>query len=143
MPKDWRKTSVTPGLKKGKEEDLGNCRPIRLTFLPGKVMEQLVLGAFSKCVEEERLITSCECGLSKGKSCLINLIAFSDGTACWIDEGKAVDVIYLNFSRAFDTVSHGILTAKLKKCRLNDWVVRWIVNWLKYRAQRVVVCGAV
>ena len=44
-------------------------------------------------------------------------------------------------SAVFDTVSHSILAAKLRKCGLDDQVVRWIVNWLKGRSQRVVVNG--
>ncbi|PKU34197.1 rna-directed dna polymerase from mobile element jockey-like [Limosa lapponica baueri] len=50
-PEDWRKASVTPVLKKGKKEDPGNYRPVTLTSIPGKVMEQLILDVISKHVE--------------------------------------------------------------------------------------------
>ncbi|GAB0209158.1 mitochondrial enolase superfamily member 1 [Grus japonensis] len=79
---------------------------------------------------------------TKGKSCLTNLIAFYDGTTGWLDEGRAVDVVCLDFSKAFDTVSHNILIGKLRKCGLNEWTVRWVENWLNGRAQRVVISGA-
>ena len=69
------------------------------------------------------------------------MIAFYEDIAGGIDDGKAVDVVYLDFSKAFDTVSHIILTAKLRKCGLDDQVVRWTVNWLKERSQRVAVNG--
>ncbi|PKU35008.1 rna-directed dna polymerase from mobile element jockey-like [Limosa lapponica baueri] len=77
----------------------------------------------------------------EGKSCLTNLIAFYDGMTGWIDEGRAVDVVYLDFSKAFDMVSHSILIAKLTKCGLEEWTVRWIENWLRDRGQRVVIGG--
>ncbi len=48
MPEDWRIANVTPVFKKGKKEDPGNYRPVSLTSIPGKVMEQLVLDAISK-----------------------------------------------------------------------------------------------
>ena len=60
----------------------------------------------------------------------------------WVDEGRAVDVVYLNFSKAFDTVSHNILRGKLRKCGLDEWSVRWMENWLNGRAQRAVIGGA-
>jgi len=50
-----------------------------------------------------------------------------------------VDVAYLDFSKAFDIVSHNILKGKLRKCGFDEWTVRWIENWLNGRAQRVVV----
>ncbi|GAB0208993.1 mitochondrial enolase superfamily member 1 [Grus japonensis] len=60
----------------------------------------------------------------------------------WVDEGRAVDVVYLDFSKAFDKVSHNILVSKLRKRELDEWTVRWVENWLNGRAQRVVISGA-
>jgi len=53
-----------------------------------------------------------------------------------------MDVVYLDFSQAFDTVSHNILTGKLRKCGLDTWTVRWTENWLNGRTQSVVISGA-
>ena len=58
-----------------------------------------------------------------------------------VDEGKAVDVVYLDFSKAFDTVSHSILLQKLAVRGLNRYTLGWVRNWLEGRAQRVVVNG--
>ncbi|GAB0207135.1 mitochondrial enolase superfamily member 1 [Grus japonensis] len=119
VPEDWRKANVTPVFKKGKKEDPGNYRPVSLTSIPGKVMEQLILGVINKHVEE-KVIGSGQHGFTKGKSCLTNLIAFYDGMTGWVDEGRTVDVVYLDFSKAFDTVSHNILIGKLRKCGLDE-----------------------
>jgi len=73
------------------------------------------------------------------KSCLINLIAFYDGMTSWVDEGRAVDAAYLDFS---NTVSHKILLGKLRECGLDEWSVKRIENWLNGRTQRVVVSCA-
>ena len=69
-------------------------------------------------------------------------MAFYDGITSWVDEGRAVDVIYLDFSKAFHTVSHDILLAKLRKCGVEEWTVRWVENRLPGRAHRVVIGGA-
>ena len=57
-------------------------------------------------------------------------------------QGTHVSRFYLDFSKAFDTVSHSILTAKRRECGLDDQVVRWTANWLKGRSQRNMVNGA-
>ncbi|PKU33848.1 rna-directed dna polymerase from mobile element jockey- hypothetical protein [Limosa lapponica baueri] len=105
------------------------------------MMERLVPGVISKHMEEKKAVRSSQHGFTKGKSCQTNLIAFYDGMTGWTDEGRVVDVAYLDFSKAFNTVSHSILIPKLRKCGLEEWTVRWIENWLKDRAQSVVISG--
>ena len=93
-------------------------------------------------MEEKKVVRSSQHGFTKEKSCLTNLITFYDGVTGRVDEGRAVDVVYLNFSKVFDTVSHNILLGKHRKCGLDEWSVRWIENWLNGRTQRVVISGA-
>uniref|UniRef100_A0A493TKK6 Reverse transcriptase domain-containing protein n=1 Tax=Anas platyrhynchos platyrhynchos TaxID=8840 RepID=A0A493TKK6_ANAPP len=75
----------------------------------------------------------------KGRSCLTNLISFYDKVTRLVDEGKAVDVVYLDFSKAFDTASHSILLKKLSARGLDWHTLHWVRNWLDSQAQRVVV----
>ena len=76
MPEDCRKANDTPVFKNDKKEDPGNYRPVSLTSIPGKMMEQFILDVITKQVEEKRVISSSQHGFTKGKSCLTNLIAF-------------------------------------------------------------------
>jgi len=64
----------------------------------------------------------------KGKSCLSNLISFYEKVTSLVDGGKAVDVVSLDFSKAFDTVLHSILLDKLSNCRMSGFTVRWVKN---------------
>ena len=58
-----------------------------------------------------------------------------------VDERQAVDIVYLDFSKAFDTVSHSILLGKLAACDLDKYTLCWIKKLLVGLAQRVVVNG--
>ncbi|MCQ4187459.1 reverse transcriptase family protein [Klebsiella pneumoniae] len=141
VPEDWRIANVTPIYKKGCKEDPGNYRPVSLTSVTGKVMEQIVLREIMRHVRDGRGIRPSQHGFMKGRSCLTNLISFYDQVTHLLDEGKAVDVVYLDFSKAFDTVSHGILLQKLAAHGLDGYTLGWVRSWLEGRAQRVVVNG--
>jgi len=56
--------------------------------------------------------------------------------------GKAVEIVYPDFSKAFNTVSHSLLLEKLMRYGLDKWSVPWVENWLTGRTQRVVVNGS-
>ncbi|KAK4831670.1 LOW QUALITY PROTEIN: hypothetical protein QYF61_018667 [Mycteria americana] len=139
VPDDWRLANVMPIYKKGQKEDLGNYRPVSLTLGLGKIMEQFILSALNRHANQG--IRPSQHGFMKGKSCLTNLISFYNKVTQLVDEGKAVDVVYLEFSIAFDTVSHSILLQKLAAHGLGTCTLHWVKNWLDGRAQRVVVNG--
>ena len=68
-------------------------------------MEQLILGAVSRHMEDKRVISGSRHGFAKGESCLTDLVFFYEDASRWIDDGKAVDEVCLDFSKAFDAVS--------------------------------------
>ncbi|KAK4818085.1 LOW QUALITY PROTEIN: hypothetical protein QYF61_005662 [Mycteria americana] len=122
------KGHVTPTSKKGWKEDPGNYRPVSLTLLPGKAMEQIISSAITRHVQDNQVIRPSQHGFRKGRSCLTNLISFCDKVTRLVDEGKAVDVVYLDFSKAFDTVSHSILLEKLAAHGLDGCTLHWPVT---------------
>ena len=81
-------------------------------------------------------------GFVRGRSCQTNLVAFYDQVTESLDASVTVDVVFLDFRKAFDTVSHPILVKKLGVCGVDAYVVRWVANWLEGRTQRVVVDGS-
>lgn len=78
-------------------------------------------------MKDKKVIRSTQHGYTKGKTCLSNLIALYDEMMRLVDEGKTVDVVYLDFSKGFNTVSHNILIDK-QKYWLDEWIVRWMEN---------------
>ena len=107
---------------------MGNYRLVNLNSVPGKVMEQLILDVLSKQLEEKNIIRSSQHGFTVGKSYLTNLAAFCDIISAWVDEGRAVDVVHLDFSKAFDNDSHNILIGKLRNCEIDGQTVRRTEN---------------
>jgi len=135
VPDDWRITIVTPIYKKGWKVDSGNYRPFSLTSVPGKTMEQFILNAMTGHVQDNQGIRPSQHGFMKGRSCLTNLISFHDQVTCLAGEGNEVDVVCLDFSKAFDIVPHSILLEKLAAHSLDGCTLCWIKNWLNGRAE--------
>ena len=82
-------------------------------------------------VQDNQGIRPSQHGFTKGRSYFTDLISFCDLVTRLVDEGKAVDVVYLDFSKAFDTVSHSILLQKLAARGLDRYTLGWIRSWLE------------
>ena len=108
---------------------------------PGKVLETLVRDAILDHLYSKKLIRETQHGFTKGKSCLTNLLKFLEEVTKYVDEGNPVDVLYLDFSKAFDKVPHKRLVEKVKAHGIGSNIWRWIEAWLSERRQRVVING--
>ena len=82
-------------------EDPENYRPVSLTSVSGKIMEKIILSTIERILKNNEIIRHSQHGFTKGKSCLTNLISFYDKVTCLVGEGKAVDAVFLGFSKVF------------------------------------------
>ena len=121
---------------------LALCIPRRLSEKAGfPPCSMIVLRDITRQVNDSQGIRPSRHGFTKRRSCLTNLISFYDPVTRLVDEGKAVDVVYVDFIKAFDTVCHCILLQKVAFRGLDRYSLGWVRNWLRGRAQIVVVNG--
>ena len=107
IPEDWKLANVVPVFKKGKKELVENYRPISLLAIISKIFERCVLHGMKDHIYH--LINRAQHGFMAGKSCVSQLTAVLDYIGSQLDNGKQTDVIYLDMSKAFDKVDHGLL----------------------------------
>ena len=88
-----------------------------------------------------KLIKGSQHEFTKGSSCLTNILEFHEAVSDWVDEGQAVDIVYLDFKKAFDEIPHRRLLAKVRACGVAGQVDNWIANWLCDRKKRVALSG--
>ena len=94
-------------------------------------------------LESHKVLTANQHGFVKKRSCLTNLLESLESWTKLLDEGKGLDVLYLDYQKAFDTVPHRRLLAKLKWYGIDGKLLLWIENFLINRKMRVVVNDAV
>jgi hypothetical protein len=141
VPIDWKLANITPIYKKGCKEDPANYRPISLTSIIGKLLETIITNYIVDFLETNELIVNSQHGFRRNRSCVTNLLDFFNYMFEKYDENKSIDIIYLDFKKAFDKVPHQRLLLKLYAIGIRGKVYNWILNWLTNRQQRVVLHG--
>jgi len=80
--------------------------------------------------------------LITGRSCLTNLLETLESWTRILDNGFGIDVIYLDYRKAFDTVPHSRLISKLQGCGIHGQLLQWIEAFLVGRSMRIMVSGS-
>ena len=141
LPMDWKKANVVPIYKSGSKAQPINYRPISLTSVIVRVMERVLKERMLHHLKTNQLINPSQHGFLPKKSTSTNLVAYLDYLTKNLDEGQPVDVLYLDFSKAFDKVPHQRLIQKLKTYNFSKELIAWIAKWLEDRKQRVLING--
>jgi len=137
----WRTAVVTPVFKKGSPSDPANHRPISLTCIACRLLECGIKDALLglQHMLTHKLISSHQHGFFSRKSTTTQLLECNFDWCLAISTGANTDVIYLDYSRAFDSVVHSKLIAKLEHYGVNPIVIAWISSFLAGRVQCVRV----
>ena len=114
-------------------------RPITKQCILGKILEGIVTKQLSYSFRN--IISENQHGFSKGRSVETNMITFTDFLLCALDSGKQVDVVYTDFSKAFDKINHNILLQRLWASGVHGNLLRWIDSYVRNRSQAVCIRG--
>lgn len=104
-------------------------------------MDELILETIFRHLKHSEITSSWSVWLKQGKVMFDNLVDSHGEVIGSVEERRAVGIVCLDFSEAFDTVSHEILAEKLLMCGLDKQAVRWIEKWPNGCAQSVVISG--
>ena len=130
-----------PVHKKYNKGNVENYRPISLISLVMKVLERIMYEELLARIETK--IDPRQHGFLRNKSCNTNLLSFTNSVSLSLHDKVEVDVIYFDFAKAFDTVSHDIILYKLKtQYNIDGTLLKFFVNYLQGRRQRVVIENA-
>ena len=141
VPLNCKSACITP-IHKGKSRALPkNYRPVALTSHLVKVFENVIRTHLLSFMECHQFFNSNQHGFRGGHSCLSQLLNHFDKVTWFLEHGKPVDVVYLDFTKAFDKVDIGITFHKLKSLGIQGEIGRWLTDFLTNRKQTVLVDG--
>ena len=141
IPEDWKWAFVAPIYKKGDRAKASNYRPVSLTCISCKVLEHIVHSSVMRHFDRIGILTDSQHGFRKRRSCETALILTAHDLAKGLEEKSQIDVILLDFSKAFDKVPHERMIRKLDYYGVRGTTQRWIASFLHYRQQKVVLDG--
>ena len=142
LPKQWKEANVVPIFKKGSKHKASNYRPVSLTCICSKMFEHIMVSQINRHLKERGILILEQHGFREGLSCDTQLIDFDHDLHTMLSAHKQVDCIVMDFSKAFDKVTHGRLLTKLNRYGIRGKNLNWIEDFLRDRSQRVVVEGS-
>ena len=137
LPGDCKIANITLVFKKGNRSKPENYRPISLTSVVVKILERIVDDSILKHLTTNKILSPKQHGFQSGKLIETNLLESYEETTDLIDQGNPVDLLLLDFAKAFDKVPHSRLHSKISAIGINQAVVDWLMNFLTKRKQKV------
>ena len=143
IPSVMKEQFICPIFKKGDRSIPGNYRPVSLTSHLSKTFERIVRDHLTEFLERAELHCSGQHGFRKGRSTMTHLLSHIDRVLKHLTDNNAneVDVLYLDFQKAFDRVDIGVLLRKLQRYGVRGKLLAWIKEFLTNRKQAVLVDG--
>ena len=130
-----------PATWTGSRSSPANYRPISLTAILCELCEHVIPSVIINHMSDHKILSDAQHGFRKRRSCDSQLILTIDDLAKGIKEKGQIDLILLDFSKAFDNVSHRLLLHKLEHYCVRGTTLLWVKDFLSQRTQQVLVDG--
>ena len=137
FPEEWKKSYITPIFKSGNRTLIENYRPISKISIFSKIFESIVASKIYFPIKN--IIIPEQHGFMSGRSTTTNLMVLEEFILNAFREGAQVDVIYTDFSKAFDRVNIKILIKKLEALGIHGSFLEWLESYLTDRRQAVKI----
>ena len=137
FPTELKLANVAPVFKANNEMTFTNYRPVSVHPVFSKLVERLMYNRLVTYINENRLLYKYQFGFQEGNATYLALILFVEKITEALDKGESVIGVFLDLSKALDTVDHGILLAKLHKYGMHDTALKWFEDYLTNRMQYV------
>lgn len=137
LPDDWKTGYITPIYKKGDKTKPNNYRPVCLTSVVIKILESIIRDTLSNYLSVNNLLSPNQHGFIPRRSCCTQLLHALNNWTQSLDEHLSTDVVYFDFSKAFDSVPHARLLSKLQAYGIDGQLLNWFNSFLTGRRQRV------
>lgn len=142
VPNSMKTAKVVPIYKNsGDKHIMKNYRPVSLLPVLSKVMERIVYNRLYKYLHKEALLVISQYGFQKGLSTELAILELQDRVSKILSERKCCLGIYMDLSKAFDTLDHAILLAKLQHYGIRGIALSWFKSYLSDRKQYVAING--
>ena len=141
LPQEWKKANVVPIFKKGERSKAENYRPISLTSVICKMLEHVLCSQILDHCDKNNILTNAQFGFRKRRSCETQLLLTIQDLASTVDCKGQIDVILLDFSKAFDKVPHQRLLHKLTYYGIDGNTNQWVRAFHENRTQQVILDG--
>ena len=141
VPKSLKEQSIVPIYKKDSKAKAENYRPVSLTSHILKLFERVIREKLVEFIESQNKLSSNQYGFRPRRSTITQLLAHIDRIICILEKNKNADILYLDFSKAFDKVCHATLLKKLESYNIGGKLLKWLESFLSDRYQRVIVQG--
>ena len=120
LPDDWLSANITPVYKKNDRANVLNYRPISLTAICCKVMEHIIYHSVMKHLNQHNILNRFQYGFRQGFSCEAQLVSVVEDILFALDNLYQVDLVLLDFCKAFNTIPHQRLLLKLQLYRVKN-----------------------